>query len=108
MINNIKRSALNMLESYEARQLFRESQRNRFKDFMEINLTTQSSLMDTELDRKIIDHIDLVLGEDLGSYYISRMPPNQGYLITPDKRHHVIKSVDDLRDYVFRDGLCKE
>ncbi len=109
MINKIKHSALNMLESFEARQLYRESQKNRFGGVATINRMAQDAAMDAELDRKIIAHIDLILGEDLGSYYISRMPPNNGYLITEDKRHHVIRSIDDLREYVFRDRkVCTE
>ncbi len=106
MINKIKQSALDMLEAYEARQLYRQSQSNSFRGSQEINRQSHTLPTDNELDRKMLQHIDLVLGEELGSYYINHMPPNHGYLITEDRRHHVIRSVDDLRQYVFRENLC--
>ncbi len=98
----IKHSALSLLELIERRE----------KEYFELNRRIRAlqgdfpahvTAMDTKICTAIIDLLDLILGKEWASWYLYDRPKKDTTISHPDGKKYKIDTVNDLRDYLFRE-----
>lgn len=100
--------ALAFLDTLAKRhELFRDIERSIQRQLNQDN-GISIRFMDDHLYEPMMDMLDHILGDQIASYFFHEarfMPPDGGRIIEPDGREFMIKTIDDVRAYVFRDEV---
>ncbi len=99
----LKHAALDLIELFEqTREEYRET--NRHLRTLQGDFYTHVQEMDESLETQLVSLLDQILGGDSASYYLYELPIGGGARYDGEKKWE-IKTVNDLRAYVFREEV---
>ena len=99
----MKEQAIALLETIAIRKKKYSDINKRLRN-LQGDFPTQIQAVDIGIESDTVALLDVILGDEIASYYLYESQDEEGGFIEKNYVMYHIKNLDDVRNYVFREG----